>query len=190
MRRILPVFLNLCLLLASVATHAETEIAGVKLADSYTLGNQTLALNGAGIRSKFIVEVYVGALYVAKPTHDVNTILAADGPGSMQMYMLYKHVSAGKLVKAWTEGFAANLSEQELGHLQASIDKFNNMFPSLKEGDVVLMDFTPGKGTEVIVNKESRGVVEGNDFFPALLKIWIGEHPADDDLKEGLLGSE
>lgn len=190
MRRIVTALFHLGLLLSCMAVQAETEIAGIKLADSYSLGNQTLALNGAGIRSKFVVQVYVGALYVTKPDHDTASILAASGPMSMQMHMLYKHVSAGKLTSGWTDGFKANLSEQEFNQLQTSLEKFNSMFPSLKKGDVVHMDFLPGQGTEVIVNSVSKGVVEGNDFFPALLRVWIGEHPADDALKTGLLGIE
>lgn len=191
MRRIITtLIIHLGLLLSCTSIQAETDIAGIKLADSYTLGDHILSLNGAGIRSKFVVKVYVGALYASETSHEAASLLASSSPASMQMHMLYKHVSAGKLVKGWMEGFQANLSEQELNQLQASIEKFNSLFPSLKEGDIVHMDFLPGRGTEVLVNQLSRGVVAGDDFFPALLRIWIGQHPADDALKKGLLGTE
>ncbi|VAW80215.1 hypothetical protein MNBD_GAMMA14-779, partial [hydrothermal vent metagenome] len=32
------------------------------------------------------------------------------------------------------------------------------------------------------------GIVQGEDFFSALLRVWIGKHPADTSLKKGLLG--
>lgn len=190
MRRIVTALIHIGLLLSCMSIQAETDIAGIRLSDSFTLGDHTLSLNGAGIRSKFVVKVYVGALYVTKTSHDAAALLASSDPASMQMHMLYKHVSAGKLVKGWTEGFKANLAEQDFNRLQASIEQFNSMFPSLKEGDVVHMNFLPGRGTEVLVNGVSKGTVAGDDFFTALLAVWIGQQPADDALKEGLLGTE
>lgn len=190
MRRILLAVMRVSLLLIPLTIHAETEVAGVKLAGSYSLGGQTLELNGAGIRSKFVVKLYVGALYVATTSSDASSLLTSSGPKSMQMYMLYKHISPGKLAKAWREGFEANLTRDELNSLQSRINQFINAFPSLKEGDVVHMNYIPGRGTEVLINGESEGIVDGDRFFPALMKVWIGKEPVDKALKEGLLGDD
>ena len=40
------------------------EVAGVKLADKVQVGNETLQLNGAGLRTKWFFKVYVSALYL------------------------------------------------------------------------------------------------------------------------------
>ncbi|MGL5395016.1 MAG: chalcone isomerase family protein, partial [Shewanella sp.] len=50
-------------LLFPLLTHAK-EVSGVQVADSITLDAQTLQLNGAGVRSKFFMDLYVGSLYV------------------------------------------------------------------------------------------------------------------------------
>jgi long-chain acyl-CoA synthetase len=41
---------------------------------------------------------------------------------------------------------------------------------------------------QVWINDRLRGKVAGDDFARALLRIWLGEHPADSGLKEALLG--
>jgi len=58
-----------------------------------------------------------------------------------------------------------------------------------KAGDVIYIDFLPGTGTRITVNGGVRGVIPGDDFSRALLRIWLGDHPADGDLKKGMLGS-
>jgi hypothetical protein len=167
---------------------AAMETAGVDLADHYTVGDQSLVLNGAGIRTKFFFKIYVGALYLASATHDAGHTLTEPGAKSMQMAMLYRKVGADKIAEGWTDGFRANLSSAQFKRVATQLRQFNALFPDLKAGDRVYMDYIPGEGTTVTINKDRRGRVAGDDFFAALLKVWIGAHPADDDLKRGLLG--
>ena len=177
------------LLLAPLLAHAETKIAGIELADSYHVGQQSLLLNGAGIRSKLFIKIYVGALYLVKTSNSPADILAAPGAKSMQMTMLYKEVEAEKITQGWDDGFKANLTDTELKALEGRLKKFNALFrPALREGDVVRMDYSSDTGTRLNINNKQLGRIEGADFFAALLKVWIGEQPADKNLKKGLLG--
>ena len=178
----------LSLLLSNFPAHAETKIAGVVLPDTYIFDNRTLVLNGAGIRSKFFVKVYVGALYLEETVKDSNIILASQGGKSMQMTMLYKKVEAEKITNGWTDGFRSNLSGEEFSRLNDRLEAFNALFPDLQAGDTVRMNYSPGIGTRLAVNGELLGVVKGEDFVTALLKVWIGKNPADEALKQGLLG--
>jgi len=176
------------LLMAALPALAASGTAGVALPETYTLNGQSLVLNGAGIRSKFFFKIYVGALYLATATDDAANALAEPGAKSMQMVTLYKEVSADKIAEGWRNGFEANLSPGDLGRMRARLQRFNSMFPALHKGDHVYMDFVPGEGTRVTINRDLRGSIEGDDFFAALLQVWIGPHPADKDLKRGLLG--
>ena len=187
---IIPVrlLLYISLLLSPLLTQAETRIAGVILPDTYTIGDQSLLLNGSGIRSKLFFEIYVGAIYLVKTSHNSSEILAATGPKSMQMTMLYKQVEAEKITGGWTDGFRANLTDEEFRRLDDRLERFNALFPTLHEGDTVRMDYSPGTGTRLSINGKPQGVIEGGDFMTALLKVWIGEHPADKALMKGLLG--
>ncbi len=178
-----------CLSLLSTAgpARADTEVAGIKLADHYQLGGESLTLNGAGVRSKFFFKIYVGALYTGKPGSDAAALIAATGPESMQMIMLYKEVEAKKITHGWREGFRANTSDMEFSQLEQRLQQFNDLFPDLHAGDRVHMDYTPDSGTTLRINGKELGTIAGRDFFSALLKVWIGDHPADDNLRDGLL---
>jgi hypothetical protein len=104
------------------------------------------------------------------------------------MHFVYDEVSSEKLVDAWNEGFEENLAEDALKKLQPQINKFNAMFPAVKAGDVIYLDYVPGSGTLVTINGESKGQIAGRDFNNALLDIWLGEEPADKGLKKAMLG--
>ena len=82
------------LLTTPLLAQADTKIAGVELADSYQVAGKPLTLNGAGVRSKFFFNIYVGALYTGKTSSNAAELIATQGPRSMQMTMLYKEVEA------------------------------------------------------------------------------------------------
>ena len=165
------------------------EVAGVDLPDEITLGNQqSLKLNGAGIRKKFFLKIYVASLYLKQRSQDPAQIVAADEPKRVQMDMLYSKVDKEKFVEGWNEGFEANHSAQELQSLGERIKQFNGMFETLVEGDRVLLDYLPGLGTRMTIKGVEKGVIPGLDFNRALLKIWLGKSPVTGSLKEALLG--
>ena len=66
-------------LLVLPGVHA-AEVAGIRLDDSVRVGNNELALNGAGVRSKLFIKVYVGALYVSQKSTSPAAIIARPEP--------------------------------------------------------------------------------------------------------------
>lgn len=171
------------------------DIAGVKVPDAVHIalpasGETTLVLNGAGIRSKFIFDIYVGALYLPHPAHSLRAILAMPGPKRVVMYMLYHAVSAQKMREAWQEGFADNLSAAQRTALAAQLSAFEALFPAMKEGDVTEIDFLPHGQVSVRVNGTLRGSAHGAGLDAAVLGVWLGKVPADADLKAGMLGTD
>ena len=183
------VLFGILLLLLSSVNATALEIAGVDVPQSVNVENKVLVLNGAGIRKKFIIKVYVGALYLPVKRNAVSGILADPGAKRIVMNFLYKEVSAEKLVDGWNEGFAKNNSAQELQALQERINQFNSMFVTVRKGDEIRLDYLPGTGTQVSINNTLKGTVPGEDFSKALLKIWLGSEPADGNLKEAMLGN-
>ena len=172
--------------MAGIPTMAK-DVAGVAVPDSVTVNDAVLKLNGAGVRTRFFIKVYVGALYLKDPQTTAASVLAAPSPRSVRMHVVYDEISAAKLVGAWNEGFTGNTSETELAALQPRIAQFNALFPAVKKGDVVRLDLV-GDTTEVWINQEQKGAVAGPDFQQALLKIWLGEKPVDGSLKRAMLG--
>ena len=178
-------------LVAASATARAAGIAGTEIPDTLRLTNteHELVLNGGGVREKFFMDIYVGALYLPARTNDAQAILSDDGPASVRMHFLYKEVSRQKIVDGWHDGLSANLSPAEFTALQPQLEKFDSLFHTVRRGDVISIDYIPDTGTEVRINNEWRGVIPGNAFYRALLKIWLGNKPVSDDLKQGMLGN-
>jgi hypothetical protein len=181
--------LLVCTLLLSWNVSAK-EVAGVKLADTVQVGDATLQLNGAGTRTKVIIDVYVGALYVGKKTSSAAEVLADAGPKRVALHMLYG-MGSSTLREAFRKAIEANHSEAQLMVLGPSLKKFYAIFdalPGVSEGNVILLDYLPGVGTKVTVNGVEKGVVEGVEVNRAVLRIWLGEDPVEKSLKKAMLG--
>lgn len=183
-------FAMLALSLAFFApvAEAQTTVAGVDVPQQIDAGGERLLLNGAGVRSKFFIKVYVGALYVKQRSDSPAAIIEGRDARGMHMFMLYKEVSAKKIRDGWRDGFEANLSESDFTALEPRLQQFNALFPALRAGDKVEMNYLPGQGTQLRINGALRGTIAGKDFADALLRVWIGDRPADSSLKRGLLG--
>jgi len=178
------------LLAITLSASAEArEVAGVELDETARLAGMDtpLVLNGAGVRSKLFVKVYVAGLYLQQKTSSAETVLASPGAKRVHMHFIYSEVSAKKLRAAWSDGYRANHSDEELAPLAERIEQFNSFFPDVKKGDEVDVDYVPGRGTLVWVNGDKRGEIPGEDFHQATLHIWLGAKPASSGLKKALL---
>ena len=178
---------------ASLAASAQAvEIEGVKLEPTVQVGGAALVLNGAGIRTRAIFKVYVAGLYVPQKANNAAALLAQKGPRRVAITML-RNVDADTFSGALSEGLQKNLSEAQFAGFKAQIDTLSGNFKAAgeaKKGDVIHLEFTPEAGTRVVVNGKAQGsAIAGEDFYAALLRIWIGDKPVDADLKKGLVGS-
>ena len=176
-------------LIFSVQSVAAREIAGVAVPESVSLKNKALVLNGAGIRKKLFMKIYVCALYLTAKRTAASEILADPEAKRIVMSFLYKEVGVERQVAGWNKGFRDNNSGEELKGLQDRINLFNSLFTTVRKGDVIRFDYMPEEGTQVWINDTLNGIVPGEDFFAALLKIWLGPKPAEASLKDALLGN-
>jgi len=165
------------------------DVAGVKLAEQIEVNGTSLQLNGAGVRTKFFFKIYTGALYLPKPARSSKQVYAQADAWRVSMHFLYDEVTKEKLISAWDDGFESNADDEVLKSLRPRIDVFNNLFVAAHKGDVIDIDYQPTTGTIVTMNGKVQGQIEGEDFQQAVLRIWLGEVPADESLKEGMLGA-
>lgn len=177
--------------ITSLSVHAR-KLDNVEFPDTVTLEGTrtTLQLNGMGYRTKFIFKIYVGGLYTEKKVTTADQVLALKGPKRVIMHMVYDEVSGEKMAHAWQEGFEDNNSKVQMKSYASRLSTFKSYFDDMKAGDVTLLDYVPGKGTIVTLRGEQKGTIEGEDFYAALLKVWLGGEPADEDLKEAMLGHD
>jgi long-chain acyl-CoA synthetase len=175
-------------LLAAPGLHA-AEVAGVKVDDSLRVGGSELLLNGAGLRSKLFIKVYVGALYVGQKSTTPAAILDNPQPRRMVMRLL-RDVDAETLASAMDEGLKNNHTPAEMADMKAQAEALAGIMKSIgkaREGDTIAIDFS-ADGVSISLNGETRGKVAGPGFAKALLKVWLGDKPADASLKKALLG--
>ena len=176
-------------LLAAPGLHA-AEVAGVKVDEKIRVGSSELVLNGAGLRSKLFIKVYVGALYVGQKSTTAAAIIDSTQPRRIVMRLL-RDLDAETLASAMDEGLRNNHSPAELADMKPQADQLAGIMKGIgkaREGDTIAIDFS-ADGVTVGLNGEVRGKVAGPGFAKALLKVWLGDKPADASLKKALLGS-
>ena len=183
--------LSLLLALSASWAAAGVEVAGVSFPDKQRLADTELNLNGAGIRAKFFIKVYAMGIYVAEKKNSANELILAKGGKRIQVVTL-RELSAEDFAKALVEGIHKNYQEAAFAPLRARTEALQQAILALKtapKGALIQLDWLPGAGTRLLFNGEKRGEdLPGEDFYQALLSIWLGEHPAAQDLKEALLG--
>lgn len=171
-------------LLLALPAHAAT-LAGVTLPDTATVNGTSIPLNGMGLREKAgFLDIYVGGLYLAKPTHDGTTAATTDEAKRIVMHFVYK-VSRAQMEESFTEGFA-----NSPGATASEMATLSAMLPdSINVGQEVIIDYAPGVGTSMSIAGVKKGTIPGVSFMKALFGIYVGAKPPTADLKAGLLGS-
>jgi len=161
---------------------------GVDFPDQVQVDGATLSLNGLGLRqATFLkVNVYVAALYAAKPSKDPGVLLGSGGPSELILQFV-RDVGADDLRKGWNEGFEKNSSAQ-LPALKERIATLNGWMSDVKTGQRLVFIHKPGAGVQVDVNGTVKGTIKGDDFAKAFLSIWLGADPPNPEIKAGLLG--
>lgn len=167
------------------------EIGGIEVQETLLADNGIpLHLNGTGIRTKFIFDIYVAQLYLEKPATTTGDVIAGRGRKRIVMHFLYKKVEKEKLVEGWNEGFSSNTDAAALGKIMSQVETFNSLFGDIHKGEQIVLDYVPESGTRVIFAGDEKGVVPGKDFNDALLRIWLGDKPVNKTLKKKLLGAK
>lgn len=180
-------WVTLMLALASFPVSA-MDVEGVKLDDAVTVDNQQLVLNGAGVRKKLLLKIYICSLYIPDRTNQTAAVMGMS-PRRVQMNMI-RDSSSERVIGALLDGLEANNTPAERAPIQAQIDQMVAVLkslPGLDAGDVVAADYING-ATHFVVNGESKGAIPGEAFNQAFIKIWLGNRPVDSDLKRAMLG--
>ena len=180
----------ICFAMVATPSIAAT-LEGQRFDDNARVATQDLALNGLGLRSMLFIKIYVAGLYLPEKATTLRVIANMPGPKRLQLRMLRK-ADADDFIEALVEGVEDNTSKAELVQLSARMQQLTqsiNAIGSVVAGDSLNFDFVPGVGTSITVNGMKKGkIIEGADFYNAVLKIFVGQDPMDERLKAGLLG--
>lgn len=166
-------------------------VEGVTFAGKAAVAGQNLELNGVGLRAVSWLKGYAAGLYLGTRVRTAQQVLAAPGAKRLQLRML-QDVSMEEFVKAFDKGIARNSPPAELPLLAERMARFDAILRAIgkvNKRDVIDLDWLPGRGLQFALNGQTRDApIPGEDLYAALLRIFIGERPADPELKIGLLG--
>ena len=183
-------FLVLSWLALGPPAHA-AEVAGATFDETVKVGERNLTLNGAGLRSKFMFNVYAIGLYLPKKAGEAGQAIGQAGPKRIRIVTL-RDVGAGMFVDGLTKGIEKNHDAADLAVLKPRIDQLAatlRVQNEVAKGSVVTLDLTPDSLTRLSINGAPLGKdIPGEDFYRALMRVWLGNNPAQDDLKSSLLG--
>jgi hypothetical protein len=163
------------------------DVAGVNVAPTVPAREKTLTLNGAGIRKKLFVKVYVGSLYTERKVTTPAQLLADPGEKLIRMSFVHKKVEKEKIIEAFTEGLANNSpGVARSAEAKAFLSWFTADFVA---GDTVDISLSPDGTVAASHNGKALGTVRSPALVQGVLLIWFGEKPADGGLKKGMLGN-
>jgi hypothetical protein len=178
----------LFLLFCLTSLASAKELAGVTIPETLDAGGKQLVLNGAGIRKKFVIKVYVGALFLEQKNADAAAIIDADKPMAIRMHFVYDKVSAEDTLKSWDGSFNKS-TMGNIAPVQKEIGLFKQyMNRETVKGDFYDMVYVPGTGLTIKVNGKDAGAIPGLEFKKTLFRVWLGDEPVTKELKEGMLG--
>jgi hypothetical protein len=154
--------------------------------ETLSIAGHTLQLNGAGLRSTFFVEVYVGALYLETRCREAPVILAADQPWAVTL-VFRRPVGHQRILDGFVEAFEHN-SPGQVERLKPQLEIFHAVLQDLEAGQSMRLHYLPGVGTTLTGPDGATATVPGHPFGEAVLRTWLGDHPSDARLKDALLG--
>jgi Chalcone isomerase-like len=165
------------------------ERGGVTMPDTQTVEGKNLVLNGMGIREAtvFNVKVYVAGLYVEKKSQAPEELIRSEQVKRLDLVFV-RDVDHDDVVEAWQKGFKNNGAD--MAKLKSRMDQLAGWMPDMKKKDTLTFVYVPGAGVTVSLRGQPKGTIAGADFATALFSIWLGNDPADKDLKKGLIGKE
>ena len=164
---------------------------GVILPRTLNFEGTKLELNGFGTRSKFLIDVYVQALYLTRLSQDANDILEANATMAVRLQILSSIVSSNKLSKSLNKGLRKSIGDSKMEQLKAEIATLEKLLTlqTTKKDDAFNLIYNPNDSSLwVFKNDVLLGKVPGFEFKKAFFGIWLSNNPVDEGLKNELLG--
>lgn len=179
------------LALSATAKAQPIEASGVRFDAEHTVANTKLVLNGAGTRYRAVFKVYAAGLYLPKKVNSTDAVLNLPGPKRLHIVML-RDIDANDLGRLFTRGMQENASKEDFSKSIPGTLRIAEIFSTKRKlvgGENFSIEWVPGVGTVSYLNGKQQGEpVKEPEFFHTLMRIWLGNVPADAQLKDALLG--
>lgn len=172
--------------LASGAAASDTVVvAGKPLPRRLVVAGTTLVLHGTAVlKAALFFDVYAAALYLGEGVPAARAL--DDVPRRLEIHYLH-NTPKTKMIHTAEKTLAHTLKPEELAAVQDRVAALHAAYADGPKGGCATLTYLPGRGTEFALNGKTRAVIDGADFAAAYFKVWLGEHPSSDSVKEQLL---
>ncbi len=171
------------------------EVAGVNFQSQSLVKGTKLQLNGAGVRQQAFTPLYTAGLYLEEKASTAEAVLLSKGAKQIRVVML-REVNSRDFGALLSRGLVTTSNDDQLSNLIPEIMDLGTLIAErgkLQAGDSFVIDWSATQGTTIRVNqrgshKPAVEVFAKPDVIGALMRIWLGDNPADAELKAALLG--
>ncbi|MEY4766981.1 MAG: hypothetical protein RI907_3654 [Pseudomonadota bacterium] len=180
----------------STAAEAAVELEGVELPETVTAYGQKLLLNGAAVRKRGYFKADVTALYLPEKRTTAEAVMKLNGIRRIQLNILREFTSS-TISRIFLADFQQAATDEEFKKLIEVVGTIGSAYSNVKRvqrGDVVNLDWVPGKGWMASHNgRQLTGDGSGpmainNELaFQVYMRMYIGPN-APEDMRNGLLG--
>jgi len=185
--------IHLLLVISVISLHAGTRVEGatregVAFPDIHEVGGTVLRVRGVGLlRYMAFIKVYVAAFYLEDDIPSEKAL--SDVPKRLEI-SYFHGITAEDFARSTDAFIEKNVEPELLPHLRSRIHRLNAWYEDVKPNDRYALTYIPGQGTELALNGEVKGVIQGSDFAAAVFSMWLGREPVNESLKRGLLGGQ
>jgi hypothetical protein len=185
----------------SSPAQAAVELEGVQLDETITAYGQKLVLNGAAVRKRGYFKADVTALYLPEKRTTPEAVFKLNGIRRIQLNLLREFTSS-TISRIFIADFKQNSTDAEFKQLINEISQVGAAYSGVKrvaKGDVVNLDWVPGKGWMCYINgrqlmvdttataSASNNAINNELAYQIYLRMYIGP-AAPEELRNGLLG--
>lgn len=183
-----PRWLNLFLLTCLLAGTAQArQVGGITFPEAVAVNGVSLALNGAGVRSKYFLDVYAVGLYLPEPSQNPAAIIRADETQRLRLVITSSHITRDRLTDSIEEGVRLSAGKDYPHYKPMLAELWAALTFEVRIGDVFEFTYVPRTGTTFTMNGKELRVLPDFQFKQVLFGIWLGDDPIQKSVKAALL---
>jgi len=176
---------------ATWGAQAAVEVEGVRVDESVTASGAHLVLNGVAVRKRGFFKTDVTALYLSEKSTSPEAVYHPKGPMRIVLFLL-RDIPTSLASRFFVSHFKQVATDAEFRLLINEVGRTGALYGNLNriaKGDVVVMDYMPGKGLTVTFNgKPMTDTPWKNELYiEVYMRMFVGS-TVSDDFRKGLLG--
>lgn len=172
---------------------AQSKLGDVIFPNDVTVGGQKLLINGYGMRFRYGFRVYAAALYTPSKFTKNEEVIKPTVAKRMHL-VAQRDVKGDDFGKLFARGMEENMTKEDFSKIINGVIRMGTIFSEAKQfakGDVIIVDIIPGTGLVTTFRGKQQGEpIKEPEFSQAMMQIWFGKKPADEQLRQALLGGQ